>query len=167
MAEQFGTDLDLTQDGEYNDSILISESEARYALQSMVQSSRIYFESRGLTQDEISQAVAESGEDETMLVPLSMELAAKDITSPSMPDLTTSLSNFFTMRLYATSQWEKAGLCALEALGIDIFTRIGLHAGQKIAKGILLRAIKAAAKVYSGPLGVAITVCHFVYCMQR
>ena len=166
MAANFGSDLSLDQDGSYNDSILVSDDEARIALASMVDASRSYFVSRGLTQSEITEAINECGVDETLIVPLASNFAAYDTSSPTVPDVTAYFPNPFVTYVYAESMWSKARNCAISVLGGDIIKEIvEEQAGRKLTLKIMKMAIKKYAKRCLGPVGALFLVYDFSSCL--
>ena len=165
MASDFETDLSLDQDGSYNDSILVSDDEARMALASLVDASRSYFVSNGLTQIEITEAINESGEDETMIVPLATYMAAHEASSPTMPDVTAFFPNPFVTFVHAESKWSKALTCAIEVMGLDVIQdAVSIQAWKHLTKKMLVVLIKKVAIRFVGPVGALIIMAQYAHC---
>lgn len=169
MASGFGSDLSFVQDGTYNDSTKVSVSEAREALQPMIDNSRNYLVTCGMSQLEITQAIMESGEDETLIIPVATALASQDAASPTIPNPNPMAMLKFdplSGHAYAASTWTRALECAMQSLGLDLINALSGVPIHKITKPILKRAIKVVAARAFGPVGVLIVMVEFGYCMQ-
>jgi hypothetical protein len=151
---------------EGNDSIFISNEDAIKSLKPMVEDSRAYLHAKGVTDEEIDEMLNENNADETILVPLVIAIAEHEnnLTAESK---TLSLSMgklpLFAISAYAVDiDWGRAGACAFDVLGGDVFD--ALKSSKTISKKVIKLALKKVLKRIMGPVGAAIAVYEFSKC---
>lgn len=64
-------------------------------------------------------------------------------------------------------EWDDFADCAMEALGINIFSSIRSHGIRRLTKAAALAAVRRIATRMAGVLGVGITVAEFGWCLYR
>lgn len=166
MAASFDTDLSLDQDGTYNDSIMISESEAHAALSDLIRVSKNYLVAKGLSMTEINEAIEESGVCEDCLIPVCLQLAGYDAQSQPLPDITTQLLNCLNPPLFAAPSWDRALHCAINTLGLDILKALSMPY-DKISKQLIIRAVKLVGKRTLGVVGVVWFMYEYMDCLYQ
>ena len=169
MASGFGSDLSFVQDGTYTDSLKISETEARNALRPLIDQSRTYLVTKGLTQLEITQALQEENLEETLIIPVASALAAEDASAPTVPNpnpVTMTMFDPFSNQAFAESNYSRAIRCAMEALGVDLVYMFRGQSITRISKALFKRALKVVASKILGPASVLIVMVDFGLCMQ-
>ena len=130
------------------------------SLNPMVQESKKYLYSKGFTELEIQQMImAESGE-ETDLIPLVMTIAQSEKTQL----VARNYSSFFINTAQAKT-WQEVGSCAMKALGADILFSLAQSSATAWTKSAIKSAFKTVAKRMLGPIGVAVAVVEFTWCL--
>ncbi len=166
-----GAEFSSTNTDSSQYSVTISETEVRSALRPLVDESKNYFKSKGFTNDEINQMLIEENADETDLAILAliMTWAELDETEFSKNDKGFNPLELFVTKAYAEdgNNYNKAFDCALKALGADLLSSIGGSSLKTWGKAAIKRAVKILAKKALGPIGAAICVAEFVYCMSK
>lgn len=139
------------QDGEqWSQASREEEQNAASELQLLTSASYSYLVGVGLTEEEIEN---EMGADNVNLILV------------AMATLNIENNPYSKFENHSSSEERELG-CLIEALGLNAFDAIrsGLESGVKIAAKSLLKNI---AKRLLGPIGVAITVAEFAWCMSR
>ena len=157
----YGAELAVIDDPARPDVIEISEPRIQTAMQPLVLQSKRYLYSMGLNEDDIAEMLEETEADESVLIPLTIELADSDIHY-----LAQKQNRRFSIipNAYALS-WGDAGDCALSALGLDVVMALNRSGAKALTKNALKQALKAVAKRCVGYIGVAIFVVDFGACL--
>lgn len=167
LALNYGAEYSSEDDGMHDGEILLSESEVKSSLAHLVQSSKRYLYSKGMSEEEIQEMLGEENADETVLVPFVMSLCDLEKQEYTF-ELSRSESNTFnlfaTTAYAANNDWAKVGSCAMQALGLDVITEFA-YAGKVLTKAAIKSIFKTAAKRILGPIGVAIALVEFGVCM--
>ena len=126
----------------------ISEIEVSENLKPLLESSYSYLRGIGVSEEEITESMSP---DNLNLIIVGIGALVND-NSPEGKNINASRSRELT--------------CLIEALGLNAFDmlREGFKTGAKIAAKTLLKNV---AKRMLGPIGVAITVAEFAWCMSR
>ena len=152
-------------------SINISESEVKKTLSPLVEQSKKYLYSKGMTEEDIQQMLKEEGAGEDQLVPLVLVLMNHEYSEQKIAKLKKEKSEFKVSNLFATSCMAStlnASLdCALEAIGADVLASLAQSSASAWSAYIIKRVFKTVAKRVLGPIGVAIAVVDFAFCMHR
>lgn len=133
------------------------------SLAPLVQQSKDYLYTKGFTEQDIQQMITEENAEETDLIPLVMA-----ITQAENGNLVAS-NNFGLIPInmaYAKVNWQQVGHCAMHALGVDILFSLGASSATVWSAFAIKSAFKTVAKRMLGPIGVAIAVVDFGFCMN-
>jgi len=139
------------------------------ALNPSVASAKNYLLSYGYSNNEITEIL--DGEDETFLPALVYGMIAVDSESNGITYNNNELellNNLLGIQsTYAQVSGGDIVGCAVAALGLDILEdiRTAKAKGKKIGKKFLKKAVKKVATKLLGPIGVAITIGQFAYCL--
>lgn len=131
-------------------------------LEPLIEGTKIMFQNFGINHTDFEREFGNSSDPKIVLAGLAF-LAAHN---SSTREMSMNLSNLFVSKVYATESKDKTLDCAVEALGLNIFDAIrelGESGARMAAKSIL----KNVAKKFLGPIGIAITVAEFGWCMSR
>lgn len=147
-------------------SYYIDESEVQTALIPTVQAAKSYLYTKGFTEQEITTMIIEENGQLEDLIPLAMLMANYE-NSQNSTALNYKLS-FFTSA-YAQEGlgglgWQDYAQCASIAIGADLIWSIGGDS-SKWTKKAIGKAFKKIAQRFLGPIGVAIAVGTFAYCI--
>lgn len=116
----------------------------------------------GLSNEDISQVLKETGSLESSLIPFAMSLAEFGDFDNSV---SYNFSNFLINSAHAQTGRDVVR-CALTALGADLFYALGTQDATKWGKKALRKLMARVLPRFLGPIGVAITVGTFVVCMS-
>lgn len=133
------------------------------SLDPLVQESKDFLYSKGFTDQDIQQMIVDENAEETDLIPLVMA-----ITQAEKGNL-VAINNFGFLPVnmsYASVNWNQVGHCAMHALGVDILFSLGASSATVWSKAAIKRAFGTVAKRMLGPIGVAIAVVDFGFCMN-
>lgn len=133
------------------------------SLDPLVQQSKEYLYTKGFSEQEIQQMIAEENAEETDLIPLVMA-----VTQAESGQLVANTNfNFLPVNTaYAKVNWNQVGHCAMHALGVDILFSLGASSATVWSAFAIKSAFKTVAKRMLGPIGVAIAVVDFGFCMS-
>lgn len=163
IVRNYAADLVIANDADTSKRIiLVSETKIANALNPMINESKNYLYSIGLTDSDIQEMVLEAETDESALIPFALAIMEHD--NNCYLSWIDKHKIMLINNAYAAT-WADAGHCALQALGADIFWSFGTSVAKTWAKTAIKRAFKEAAKKMIGPVGVAITVVEFSICM--
>lgn len=157
-------------DGTAIDSVQVAEREAREKLAPMVEKSKKYLKSKGLTDADIAEMLAENNADETQLVPFALALMEVEEDINAYSNVMYSPPSTGKQNPTQTTQidWNKVGRCALQALGADVLSALwSSHVAGAWTVACLKATFKTVAKKTLGPIGAAIAVVEFAGCMGR
>lgn len=133
------------------------------SLNPLVTESKQFLYSRGFTESDIQQMIQEENALETDLIPLVMAVTQAEnsqvVARNYMNYLPVSSANALT--------WSEVGSCAMEALGADILFSLGQSTATVWSMAAIKTAFKTVAKRMLGPIGVAIAVVDFSWCLMR
>lgn len=132
------------------------------ALNPLVQESKQYLYSKGFTEQDIQQMIAEEGAEETDLIPFVMALTQVE----NSPEVAKNYLDFFVNSANAREiTWSDAGACAVAALLGD-FAGFAYGSSATVwSISAMKTAFKSIAKKALGPVGVAIAVAEFGICL--
>lgn len=164
IVKNTGIHFDTVNDGDYNDSIQISEAECALALQQSLQKSRDFLYAHGFTELEVNQMLIENNAHETTLIPLAT-LIAEEEHNNSLMAYNSSFDPFsvFAFEAKAAVTLEQVAHCAKEAIVGDFIALLGNN--LIITKTAIKAACKIVAKRINGPIAAAIFVIEFSDCM--
>lgn len=148
LQDDLGISISSTPSSNTVDSVFIDIKKAENALEPMVKESKQWLYSRGMSEADIQAMLTEEGATESELVPF--VLGCMDAEN---------------LQLTRSVDWEKAGNCALVAIGLDFTTFLGTSGIKTWGKAALKKAFKSVAQKALGPAGVAIAVIEFGVCM--
>lgn len=148
LQDDLGIFISSTPSSNTIDSVFVDTKKVEKALEPMVKESKQWLYSRDMSETDIQAMLAEEGATELELVPF--VLGCMDAEN---------------LQLTRSVDWEKAGECALIAIGFDFTTFLSSSGITKWKKAALKRAFKSVAKKALGPAGVAIAVIDFGLCM--
>lgn len=133
-------------------------------LNPLVQESKQYLYSKGFTERDIQQMIAEENAVETDLVPLVMIITQAE----SKQLIARNYLNLFPINsASAKVTWAEVGACAIEAVGADILFSFEQSTATVWTKAVIKKAFKTVAKRMLGPIGVGIAVVEFGWCLMR
>ncbi|WP_046759372.1 hypothetical protein [Kordia jejudonensis] len=127
-----------------------------------------YFYSRNFNDADIVEML--DGEDESMLVPLVLEIMVLTEIDESNNATAFNMSTLFGNSLHAQSTTSKSWNCLMRALGVSTLVESfqSIKNGNKaILKKVGKKAIKKLASRFLGPIGAAIAIIDFVICMNE
>lgn len=141
-------------------------------LLSATSSARTFFHSRGFSDEEIDEMIADENGQEEDLIVTAMLIAASESGDES--SYANNFSNLFFNSAYALDSdpkltWREVGACALAAIGADLLYSVPTEAGSKSVKWQRKAILKFFGKVASralGVVGVAIAVITFGTCIS-
>lgn len=144
-----------------NYNLNISISEVNAALTPLVQESKEFLYARGLTESDIQQMIAEENALETDLIPLVTTI----IQDENNMFASRNYLDMFMINSAQALDWAQVGHCALHALGMDVIFSIGSSGLNTWSVWRIKAAFKKVAQRFLGPVGVAIAVADFGFCL--
>lgn len=177
-----------------NYPITLSKQTAKTSLQPLIAESRTYLHSKGLTDADINDMIYSQGGTEEDLVPFTLSLVQIEKTPKpfiNYPDgytfhnehgyingRLTKLVNRLTgdTTWYVIGQQDPGyevltvaaiGTCAMEAIGADIFWALAQSSASAWTMAAITTAFRTVAKKVIGPIGVAIAVGEFSWCLYQ
>ena len=158
LINDFGGEISLVNDGTFNDSFELSNEECMNALDPLIQESKEYLYNKGFSEVEIQEMLAENNVDESALVPFVSTLTEEE--QSQIVKNTQPISRKYVEDI----DWNKAGKCALNALGFDAIYALSQSTASQWSKRVLKQVFKTVAKKMVGPVGAAIAVIEFSIC---
>jgi hypothetical protein len=143
-----------------NYSLGINVNAVVNSLNPLIQESKQFLYAKGLTEQDIQQMLSEENAAETDLVPLVMVITENEVSYP----IARNYSNLFINSAQALT-WSQVGHCAAHALGVDVLFSLGSSGATVWTMGAIKTAFKTVAKRMLGPIGVAIAVVDFGFCL--
>lgn len=170
MAELACVKLTTDSTRSHDGQIVLSELKAREAIAPLVAASREYLRGKGFSDVEIEEMLEENGVDESELVRLVLYVSTDENASDETASVNSSSGIFSLLSTPAyAATWQnvaaQAGSCAFRALVADLEGMAFASAGKVWSKAAMRIAFKSIAKKALGPVGVAIAVGEFGYCM--
>ncbi len=132
------------------------------SLAPLIIESKEYLYSKGFTEQDIQQMIAEEGAAEIDLIPFVMALTSVENMQPTVKRRSGFLVNSLAAR---TITWSDAAACAVAALLGDFAGFAYGSTASVWSVGAMKAAFKAVAKKALGPVGVAIAVAEFGLCL--
>lgn len=157
LVKTTGAEISLKDDGTYTHTLTISEEESLTALNPLILDSKKYLYGKGFTEAEIQTMLKENHVDESALVPFVLSLTEEEEYQQY---------NIVNNELYITRSvdWNRAGRCAVRALGFDALAGLAQSTAKTWSKAVLKTVFKTVASKMVGPVGVAIAVIDFSLC---
>ena len=109
---------------------------------------------------EVEEFEVEENAVETDLIALAMVITENEATYP----VARNYSSFFVNSAQALT-WSEVGHCASHALGMDVLFSLGSSGATVWTMGVIKTAFKKVAQRMMGPIGVAIAVVDFGFCL--
>ncbi|MFT3903486.1 MAG: hypothetical protein QM727_09945 [Niabella sp.] len=132
------------------------------SLNPLIQESKQYLYSRGFTEQDIQQMLNEENALETDLIPLVMIITQAE----NGQSVARNYLNLFPINTASAKvDWSEVGRCAIHAIGVDILFSLGASGATVWSTMAIKTAFKTVAKRMLGPIGVAIAVVDFGFCM--
>ena len=117
-----------------------------------------------MSHSDIDEMIVEGNGTEEDLIPLVMAMIQLEASENTMTTRVNFESLFFQSANAQT--WTQVGQCAVAAIGVDVLWSLGSDGGKWTKKAIK-KAFKAVAKRFLGPIGVAIAVVSFSFCVAN
>lgn len=159
---------DFSQD---SSTIVLSKSKAKVALKPYVKFGVNYLKAQGLTEVQIDSIKEVTNATDEDLVLAAMVLLNQELKNHESAIAKLSVNSFslFATPSYAISRayLSHAMDCGMQALGADIFAGLAQSTAKRWTKKIILKVFKTVAKKAIGPVGVAIAVGEFTWCMYN
>lgn len=133
------------------------------SLNPLVTESKQFLYSRGFTESDIQQMIQEENALETDLIPLVMAVTQAENSQV----VVRNYMNYLPISSANALTWSEVGSCAMEALGADILFSLGQSTATVWSMAAIKTAFKTVAKRMLGPIGVAIAVVDFSWCLMR
>ena len=155
-------------------SIQVSETKVRQELSPMVNASRQYLYSKGISESDIQELLEENNADETVLSVFALLLSEQEmrerISSNKISTASFNPLGFFATPAYCARDKGRLSYafdCAIEALGVDIFFCLSSSRAVAWSKAAMNKTFKTVAKRVMGPIGVAIALGEFLWCLHK
>ena len=134
------------------------------SLAPLIQESKQFLYSKGFTERDIQEMIAEENATEADLIPLVMIITREENNRA----YSHRPYNLFPVNsAYAKLAWSDVGACAMEAVGADILYSLGKSSATVWSVAAIKKAFTTVAKRMLGPIGVAIAVVDFSWCLMR
>ena len=146
----------------YNYSIEIPVQQVVNNLSPLVIEAKQYLQSKGFTNSDIDQMIAEEGGITEDLIPLVMVMATEEKKA-----LLAYNSNFSIFNSAYAKPMNPYVKCAIVAIGADILFALGGSTASSWTLAAMKKAFGAVAKRMLGPIGVAFAVVSFGVCMAE
>lgn len=143
-----------------NYSLSVDINTVTASLHPLVQDSKEFLYTKGFSEQDIQQMLVEENAVETDLIALAMVITENEATYP----VARNYSGFFVNSAQALT-WSEVGHCASHALGVDVLFSLGSSGATVWTMGAIKTAFKSVAKRMLGPIGVAIAVVDFGFCL--
>lgn len=143
-----------------NYSLSVDTNAVTTSLNPLVQDSKEFLYTKGFTEQDIQQMLVEENAVETDLIALAMVITENEATYP----VARNYSSSFVNSAQALT-WSEVGHCASHALGMDVLFSLGSSGATVWTMGAIKTAFKSVAKRMLGPIGVAIAVVDFGFCL--
>lgn len=173
FVQETGTELSLTDDGTFTGVFYFSNKEAEESLSPLVESAKQYLHSKGFSDTEISNMIAENNGTNADLIAFVLLLSEEEEEQANADplDFHSNLDPSIFSSPYeeyaAAIDWGQVGRCGLRAIGFDIRYALAGAAVEAWTKATLMYAFKTVVKRALGPVGVAIAVVEFALCMSE
>lgn len=158
----FGNEKDNTE------TIVLSEDKARTLLVPYVKASIDYLIAQGLTENQIDSIKKVTNVTDEDLVIATMLLLNQELKNHETKIAKSKIKriHIFATPCYAVNY---SGImdCGLQAIGMDIFYGISQSAAKTWSVKVIIKAFGTVAKKAIGPIGAAIAVGEFSYCMYK
>lgn len=166
----FGLQVSVSDSANAICNVYINEDSARVALDPMVEESRSYLYAKGFSENEIQELLNETDTDESLLVPLVLELMSVEQSRTETFNTGTkkswTLMDIFATRAYAQINWVKVGGCASAVLVGELKEELlNKTITKSTLKVVLKTALRKIASRLLGPVGVVLVIAEFSFCM--
>lgn len=150
-------------------SVNINESQVKKYLDPAIQAAKDYLYEKGFTDLEIENDIfSEWDGSEEHLVPFVMYLVEFEVEDPSASSLkfrdvffNSAYAQSTKIKLTADEVWD----CAKDAVGIGFVSAVAMHGAKKLGIKILTKAFTKFVSKFAGPVGAAIMVADFGFCL--
>lgn len=156
LVKTTGAEISLIDDGTYTHTLTISEEESLSALNPLILDSKKYLYGKGFSEIEIQTMLKENNVDESALVPFVLSLTEEEEYQNS--------NSTNTLYITRSVDWNRAGRCAIHALGFDALAGLAQSSAKTWSKAVLKTVFKTVASKMVGPVGVTIAVIDFSLC---
>lgn len=165
-AAEFSTD---DTGSEYK--IEMSEDEAKQSLSPLVEQSKQYLYSKGMSENEIQDMLTENNVDETQLVPFVLLLINQECREMELAKINQQKAGFNFLQLFVTP-CKAADLsavfdCGMEALGVDFLFAAGTSVAKTWSTAVIKKVFKSVAQKALGPVGAVIAIGSFGWCLHN
>lgn len=143
-----------------NYSLTVDTNAVTTSLNPLVQDSKEFLYAKGMTEQDIQQMLIDENAVETDLIALAMVITENEATYP----IARNYSSFFVNSAQALT-WSEVGHCAAHALGVDIIISLGSSGATAWTMGAIKTAFKKVVSRMMGPIGIAIAVVDFGFCL--
>lgn len=145
-----------------NYSLFVDTNAVKASLNPLVLEAKQFFYSRGFSEQDIQQMLQEESAVETDLIALVMVVTENEARYP----VARNYSSFFISSAQAKAPtWGEVKHCAAHALGVDVMFSLAFSGATSWTKAAMTKAFKTVAKRALGPIGVAIAVTDFSFCL--
>lgn len=150
------------------ETIVLSEEKARTLLVPYVKASVDYLMAQGLTESQIDSIKNVTNATDEDLVIASMLLLNQELKNR---ESSIAKSKMNKIHIFATPchavNFSEVMDCGLQAIGMDIFYGLSQSVAKTWSVKVIIKAFGTVAKKAIGPIGAAIAVGEFSYCMYK
>lgn len=169
VTREVGAQLSFEKTADTDLVISLSEDKAIETLTPLISECKKYLYTKGFSEKDIQEMIKENGVTEADIVPFVMALTEIEDNKNASFQFDGNLDGViyavgFEPQNEAKIDWNKAGKCAIKALGFDMFYAIGQSTLKTWGVAAMKRAFTTVAKKLAGPIGVAIMVGEFTGC---
>ncbi len=151
------------------ETIVLSEEKARTLLVPYVKASVDYLMAQGLTENQIDSIKNVTNATDEDLVIASMLLLNQELKNRESSIAKSNKMN--KIHIFATPchavNFSGVMDCGLQAIGMDIFYGLSQSVAKTWSVKVIIKAFGTVAKKAIGPIGAAIAVGEFSYCMYK
>ena len=176
LRHRTGAEFSLKDSLQYSCKIQISEKAAVESLKPFVTPSKRFLYKRGFTEEEINDMLKENNATESDLVLLALVVNEQEVKNQQVAKA-ASINSFNFMDLFVTPAYAQDVKCttilkdvfdcAIEALGFDIGWATATSTAKTWTKAAIKKAFKSMAQKALGPVGAAIAVGTFLWCLHK
>lgn len=166
LVKETGTDISFVKDEDHEYVLTVSDDDVSNALKPLILDCKKYLYGKGFSETEIQDMLVENNTDESSLIPFVLALAEEEeFQNSNLTFVSTNLSSIFAFEAHAEIvDWDRAGGCAIHALGFNALAGLAQSRAKHWTKAILRATFKTVASKMCGPVGVAVTVIDFSIC---
>jgi hypothetical protein len=135
------------------------------SLNPLIQEAKQYLYSKGFTEQAIQQMIEEENASEVDLVPLVISLVEIENSQSFVKSYYNYLPITSAHAKEVVKDWAPVGECALKAVGADVLYALYQSTAKVWTMAAIKTAFKTVASKVIGPVGVAIAVIEFGWCI--